>query len=235
MTIKAIETEYRGYRFRSRLEARWAVFFDQLGVRWEYEPQGFETPAGPYLPDFLLPDVNQDGVWFEVKPDSLVPHDERWDHLVIGTERELIVAFGMLGPDQCDTRDDGNLVSILPGVDEQGEGFACPDGDREFCVCLTCGRIGIQYQGAQGRICWHEGWEAVEYEPYGGHPHVLASYAAARSARFEHGESGPGVVPSQRRPSIKHERTGPPPRRLGELLPGVARDIARRHTGGGAA
>jgi len=26
--IKAIETQYRGYRFRSRLEARWAVFFD---------------------------------------------------------------------------------------------------------------------------------------------------------------------------------------------------------------
>jgi hypothetical protein len=28
MTIQAIETVYRGHRFRSRLEARWAVFFD---------------------------------------------------------------------------------------------------------------------------------------------------------------------------------------------------------------
>jgi hypothetical protein len=28
--IKAIETSYKGYRFRSRLEARWAVFFDAL-------------------------------------------------------------------------------------------------------------------------------------------------------------------------------------------------------------
>lgn len=35
--IKAIETSYKGYRFRSRTEARWAVFFDALGVRWEYE------------------------------------------------------------------------------------------------------------------------------------------------------------------------------------------------------
>ena len=26
--IRPIETEYRGYRFRSRFEARWAVFFD---------------------------------------------------------------------------------------------------------------------------------------------------------------------------------------------------------------
>ena len=56
--LKAIETEYRGYRFRSRLEARWAVFFDACGVKWEYEPEGFILPNGQqYLPDFLLHDV----------------------------------------------------------------------------------------------------------------------------------------------------------------------------------
>ena len=32
--IKAIPTEYKGYRFRSRLEARWAVFFDACGADW---------------------------------------------------------------------------------------------------------------------------------------------------------------------------------------------------------
>ena len=41
MDIKPIETYYNGYRFRSRLEARWAVFFDALGVPYEYEPEGF--------------------------------------------------------------------------------------------------------------------------------------------------------------------------------------------------
>lgn len=45
MDIKAIETCYAGCRFRSRLEARWAVFFDALGLEWEYEPEGFELPA----------------------------------------------------------------------------------------------------------------------------------------------------------------------------------------------
>lgn len=56
--LKAIETEYKGYRFRSRLEARWAVFFDACGVKWEYEPEGFVLPNGQYyLPDFLLHDV----------------------------------------------------------------------------------------------------------------------------------------------------------------------------------
>ena len=53
--IRSIETEYNGYRFRSRLEARWAVFFDALGVDYEYEPEGFELPSGKrYLPDFRV-------------------------------------------------------------------------------------------------------------------------------------------------------------------------------------
>ena len=53
--LKAIQTEYKGYRFRSRLEARWAVFFDACGVDWEYEPEGYDLGDGLYyLPDFLL-------------------------------------------------------------------------------------------------------------------------------------------------------------------------------------
>ena len=65
--IKPIETEYKGYRFRSRLEARWAVFFDACGVNWEYEPEGFDLGDGIYyLPDFVV--WNGYGErWFEVK------------------------------------------------------------------------------------------------------------------------------------------------------------------------
>ena len=65
-TIKAIETQFKGYRFRSRLEARWAVFFDALGIQWEYEKEGYDLgELGWYLPDFWLPEFNQ---WVEVKP-----------------------------------------------------------------------------------------------------------------------------------------------------------------------
>ena len=53
--IKAIETYYDGHFFRSRLEARWAVFFNACGVKWEYEAQGYDLGNGIYyLPDFLL-------------------------------------------------------------------------------------------------------------------------------------------------------------------------------------
>lgn len=53
--IKAIETQYKGYRFRSRLEARWAIVFDELGIDWVYEQQGYVLPSGQkYLPDFRI-------------------------------------------------------------------------------------------------------------------------------------------------------------------------------------
>ena len=63
-------TRYQGYHFRSRLEARWAVFFDHLGLRWEYEPEGFDLPSGrSYLPDFLVKTCGGEW-WVEVKPEA---------------------------------------------------------------------------------------------------------------------------------------------------------------------
>lgn len=75
--MKPIETEYAGYRFRSRLEARWAVFFDTADIEYRYEPEGFVLPWSMtpgwsksktfrYLPDFYLPELN---LWCEVKAD----------------------------------------------------------------------------------------------------------------------------------------------------------------------
>jgi hypothetical protein len=64
--IKAIETYYNGFRFRSRLEARWSIFFDALGLKFEYELQGYAMGEQCYLPDFWLPRLQ---LWAEVKPD----------------------------------------------------------------------------------------------------------------------------------------------------------------------
>jgi hypothetical protein len=64
MDLKPIETVYKGYRFRSRLEARWAVFFDAIDLRWEYEKEGFDLDGVLYLPDFYLTDHH---VWIEIK------------------------------------------------------------------------------------------------------------------------------------------------------------------------
>jgi len=55
MDIQPIPTKYKGIEFRSRLEARWAVFFDTLEIRWEYEPECFDLGNGIYYtPDFKV-------------------------------------------------------------------------------------------------------------------------------------------------------------------------------------
>ncbi len=75
--VKPIETEYNGDRFRSKLEAQWAVVFDALGIKYEYEPEGFELKDGTkYLPDFYFPDQDTYG---EVKPDRPGALDELFD------------------------------------------------------------------------------------------------------------------------------------------------------------
>lgn len=61
----ALPTLYNGVLYRSRLEARWARCFDQIALRHEYEPQGFKTSFGNYLPDFWLPQLS---AFAEVKP-----------------------------------------------------------------------------------------------------------------------------------------------------------------------
>ena len=70
-TIAAIDTIYKGYRFRSRLEARWALFFDLCGMAWHYEAEPIKVNGEAYLPDFKLavPELRQP-VYLEVKPNA---------------------------------------------------------------------------------------------------------------------------------------------------------------------
>ncbi len=72
--IKAIETHYKGYKFRSRLEARYAVFFDTLGIRYYYEHEGFSLEGVAYLPDFYLPQYD---CYIEIKGQE--PTEEELD------------------------------------------------------------------------------------------------------------------------------------------------------------
>lgn len=68
--LTPIETKYNNRLYRSRLEARWAVFFDAIGIKYEYEYEGFELSNGQrYLPDFWFPSFDC-GLWGEVKPDN---------------------------------------------------------------------------------------------------------------------------------------------------------------------
>lgn len=104
--IPAIETRAYGCRFRSRLEARWAVFLTEAGFDWEYEPEGAVLPSGNYLCDFRVTGPNGTGVWLEVKPklSEDQPDDPRWGELAAQSGMMLFTVRGMHRTgDRCDT------------------------------------------------------------------------------------------------------------------------------------
>jgi hypothetical protein len=71
-TIEAKPTFYNGVQFRSRLEARWAAYFDIEGWIWHYEPIDF----GLWSPDFLLNIEEGSTDWYiEVKPITKPDHE----------------------------------------------------------------------------------------------------------------------------------------------------------------
>ena len=74
MNMKPISTMYEGVFYRSRNEVRWAILFDLIGLRYQYEPEGLDViPGLPYLPDFFLPDF---GISLEVKPKDISEKDQ---------------------------------------------------------------------------------------------------------------------------------------------------------------
>ncbi len=86
--MKAVETKYDGHRFRSRLEARWAVFFNTLGIAYQYEPEGFDLGEnyGWYLPDFYLPDQ---GYYIEIKGDRPTEKEQTKVYILYEQVRKL--------------------------------------------------------------------------------------------------------------------------------------------------
>jgi hypothetical protein len=107
VTAKPIQTWYANRRFRSRLEARWAVALDRLSIQWMYEHQGYETKAGAYLPDFWLPELN---TFLEIKAGW--PTEEERVKLISLIENEATYgAFGMSFDGKCTN------THLFPGDD----------------------------------------------------------------------------------------------------------------------
>lgn len=193
--VKAIETEYAGYRFRSRLEARWAVFLDHLGVQWEYEAQGYETAGGRYLPDFWLPEI---GIWAEVKGVMTRPDlakimraifDLR-DYDGATADPRLIILGPVPMPGYAWTHARLSVLKnerIVLNWAYWHKGFPYPIQESMFfgrkTPWETADEESVQYFcnfTTESTVC-----ERLTIDP-----DVDAAYRAARSARFEYGERG---------------------------------------------
>lgn len=123
MTMKPIETLYNGYRFRSRLEARWAVFFDSLGIEYEYEPEGVDIGGVRYLPDFYLPESRS---FFEVKG-VMSEYDELKINALISAGYAVTIGYA-----------DGKFIACNNHGNTKFE--LCTDGDSVLMRCGICGK-----------------------------------------------------------------------------------------------
>jgi hypothetical protein len=72
-TIAAFPTLYGGRLYRSRLEAKWAAFFDLCGWEAEYEP----FDLGDWSPDFLIRGSDSE-ILVEVKPITAIDVPTIW-------------------------------------------------------------------------------------------------------------------------------------------------------------
>ncbi len=173
--LKAIETRYKGYRFRSRLEARWAVFLDAFRIPWEYEPEGFDFNGLLYLPDFRI----WGSQWAEVKPQEFTREEkEKAFWLSRHTGHGV---WGLIGVPSLDTQTIYMFHGDVPkleidlsecpieqffDVDSETFGFLFEEPDE---------LIHIADRGNRDATCVTDFRRAVN---------------AARSARFEFGENG---------------------------------------------
>lgn len=61
----ALPTVYNGTTYFSRLEAKWACFFEHANIKFTYEAQGYSSDDGSrYNPDYYFPDYD---IYGEVK------------------------------------------------------------------------------------------------------------------------------------------------------------------------
>lgn len=173
---QAIETRAYGYRFRSRLEARWATFFTELDLDFQYEPQGFELPGvGPYLPDFFVADWN---AWVEIKPKTPTMDELLLCASLAGETRQRVLLFA----GECYAA----KHAIYQFHDGKGGMFnllaECPK-----CRCVSALLAMDERDSILSKLGQCSCSETPLLSERGSR--LLDAYTAARSARFEHGEA----------------------------------------------
>jgi len=135
MNISAIPTKYNGYKYRSKMEAKTAVFLDSLKISFEYEKEGyklilpFSSPNEErdeifYLPDFYIPAQDCiDECFIEVK--GVTPsydENEKAIALCLATKIPVIFVYGF--PDMEKTFD--HINGYIPS-NEDGKYFDFDD------------------------------------------------------------------------------------------------------------
>jgi hypothetical protein len=212
--IKAIQTFYKGRNFRSRLEARWAVFFDTAKIDFLYEPEGFDLGEGLfYLPDFYIPDED---IFVEVKPRKLNETERKKALLLSKHSKKPVInlsvipdyngldclfPYGYYGTTIKSLLMSDNICFYLwkTGLSEQdkyGENMKklllyddyeysnIAEKALAFDLDYYFKKYGCNHPSHFNEGMVHDGFEFFRNE------NMAKSLLAAKQARFEHGECG---------------------------------------------
>lgn len=148
MSARGITTVVNGIEYRSRLEARWALFFEKLGWDATYEP--FDGDG--YIPDFLI--AGDHPMLVEVKP-AVTPIEygdpipkvtnglaKRWTHdiLIVGASPIIRSQFGdmsagFLGENQSEIHQES-----------AGKPSAWTFNSAMWAYCRHCGETGVYHE-----------------------------------------------------------------------------------------
>ncbi len=205
--MKAVPTRYDGTLYRSRTEARWAIFFDCAGISFLYEPDGYRLGSETYLPDFWLPGFD---MFFEVKGQEPTGEEAaRCAALTMETETDMLLAAG------------------APAARFQIHWFY-RGGRREHLYVLARDFASDQGFYLVAENDEHENWigpvpaiAGIRRGPMLSGALELA-YETAGAARFEHGQVRHARYARIDEPD--EERRAPPPKEFG--LPTFSEDRA---------
>jgi hypothetical protein len=127
---------YRGVRFRSRLEARWAAFLDSLGWHWQYEPIDLHG----YIPDFIVR-FDWASLLIEVKPSVSIHELLEHRHKVeaSGWDGEVL----LVGSGIRDIEGPSPLAGVIAERERMDRDLEFQWSPARLFRCLSCGSVSV--------------------------------------------------------------------------------------------
>jgi len=184
--MKAIETEYAEHLFRSRLEARYAVFLDTVGEKWVYEPDTYDLDGEWYLPDFWLPRMN---CFLEIKgPQPTESEIRKCRKLQYHSGKAVLIAYGLPNQNEMiwfawDSGDSGGGMDEYPvkwGLDE----------NRQLTLVLRDYNPNRTYFSEEWKVAF------VPSDDWADMALVQPAITKAKQARFEFGQTPSRTYPN---------------------------------------
>jgi len=175
--MKSYPTRYKDQLFRSRLEAKWAAFFDLLGWPYVYEPYDLNG----YIPDFIL--QFYEPLLVEVKPEVLFKDLEQHTGKIekSGWDKEILI----VGADLFESKwwgSDYHAIGLLGEFWQDGKRVY---SEGRLSYCTVCKRPSILhsdggwacrvtgcYEGGsnmdsfdQGLSLWRQAGNEIQWNP----------------------------------------------------------------------